>query len=292
MMSTSQSVRTFVLACAAAALPFFPAGAADPARIVFQNGRSVPVTAVAVLGENLVIQQAADGFNAGQTFPLASADHIFGDKPEEINPAIALLLTGKPAEASKLLEPVLTAHRATARIPGNYWLEAARAALVAYAVSDNTTRVNELGKEISDATPAQGIDPFVTLGKALMLPATTKLQDRETALRDLTTDNLPAEVCAYASLYRASLLKGEKRNADAALAQKQDLDTLEAYLMVPCLFPSGGMILNAVAEFNASEILASIGRREEAVALLTSAIRQSTGTSVAADANKRLESLK
>jgi hypothetical protein len=43
---------------------------------------------------------------------------------------------------------------------------------------------------------------------------------------------------------------------------------------------------------NASEILVNMGRREEAVALLTSSIRQSPGTLVAADANKRLDSLK
>lgn len=292
MMFQSHTIRTALLAFAATLLPLPPVDAAEPIRVVFQNGRSVPISSVALQGSNLVVTSAADGFSPGQSFPLATADHIFGDRPAELGPAIALLLTEKPADALKLLEPILNSQQASAKIPGNFWLEAARAALVAYAVTGNTARCTEIGKEISDATPVQGIDPFVSLGKALQLPATTKQEDRETAFRDLTTDNLPAEVCAYAAFYRANLLQNSKRSADAAEAAKQDQAILEAYLIVPCLFPSGGMILNAVAELKASELLSALGRREEAVALLNSSIRQAAGTLVAEDANKRLESLK
>jgi hypothetical protein len=67
---------------------------------------------------------------------------------------------------------------------------------------------------------------------------------------------------------------------------------LEAYLTVPTLFPAGGMVLNGAAESKAAEILVALGRREEAIALLTSAIRETVGTLVAADAAKRLETLK
>lgn len=292
MTYPSHHFRTALLACAAAVFPLSTASAAEPVRVVFQNGRSVPVSSVAVQGENLVITAAADGFNPGQSFPLATADHIFGEKPAGLDQAIALLLTDKAADALKLLEPILVSQRASAKIPGNFWLEAARASLVAYAVTGNTAKCTEIGKEISDATPVQGMDPFVSLGKALLMPSSTRKEDRETAFRDLTTDNLPADVCAYASFYRANLIKSAKRSADAGEALKQDKNVLEAYLMVPGLFPSGGMILNAVAEFKASELLASLGRREEAVALLNSSIHQAAGTVVAADATKRLESLK
>ena len=141
-------------------------------------------------------------------------------------------------------------------------------------------------------TPSQGIDPFVTLGKVLLMPGTTKASDRDVAFRDLTTDNLPADVSAYASYYRGNMLNGLKRDADPAKALKQNAEALEAYLSVPCLFPSGGMILNAAAELKASEFLVTLGRREEAVALLNSSTRQSPGTLVMANANKRLDSLK
>ena len=291
MTFPSHSLRASLLACAFASLPLSWA-AADPIRIVFQNGRAVAVSAVTLQADKLVIKESADGFTAGQSFPLASADHVFGEKPAEINPGVALLLMDKPAEALKLLEPVIAEQRLTAKIPGNFWLEPASAALVAYALTGNSAKVTEIGKEISDATPAQGIDPFVSLGKALLLPASTKVEDRALALGDLTTDNLPADVAAYASFFRGQLLKGVKQATDVAEARKQDAETLEAYLMVPCLFPSGGLILNAVSEMNAAEILVKMGRREEAVALLVSSIRQSPGTLVATDANKRLESLK
>lgn len=291
-MFPSHTFRTALLACASVALPLSLAHAVEPVRIVFQNGRAVLLSAVALQGDKLVITGAAEGFAPGQSFPLTAADHIYGDKPAELNPGIALLLMGKSDEALKLLEPIVAAQRITSKIPGNFWLEAARAALVAYALNTNTAKCNDIGKEISDATLEQGIDPFVSLGKVLMMPGSTKVSDRDVAFRDLTTDNLPADVCAYASFYRANTLKGAKREADPAKALKQESDILEAYLMVPCLFPSGSMILNSVAELNASEILVGLGRREEAIALLNSSVRQSTGTLVAVEANKRLESLK
>lgn len=279
MSLSSFTFRSALLACVAA-LPL--AKAQEPIRIVFQNGRAVPLSAVSLQGDKLNVTTAAEGFNPGQSFPLSTADHIFGDKPSEINAGIALLLTDKPADALKVLEPILASQQITATIPGNYWLDTARAALVAYAVTGNTTKCTDIGKEISDATPAQGIDPFVSLGKALLLPVSTKLTDREAALRDLTTDNLPADVCAYASFFRAKLLK----------SAKNDKEALEAYLSVTGLFPSGGMVLNGAASFNAADLLVALNRRDEAIALLNSSVSHSAGTLVAAEANKRLESLK
>lgn len=258
------------------------AGLADPPRLVLQNGRSIPMTAVALQGNQFVVIAPADGFSEGQVISLDSADHIFGDKPPETNRGIALLLTGKASDAIKILEPVVAANKITAKIPGNFWMEAARALVVAYAVNADTAKCTELGKEISEATPAQGIDPFVALGKALMLPISTKASEREQALRDLTTDSLPADVCAYASFYLANLLRETKRGPAA----------MEAYLSVTGLYPAGGMIINAAAEINAAELLAELGRREEAVAILKSAVRDSGGTLIAVEANKRLESLK
>lgn len=256
---------------------------AAEARVVFQNGKSVLISSVITQGDRLVIKVAGDGFTAGQAFPMVAISHVYGDKPVNINVGISLLLTGKPGDALNLLEPLLAEHSVTANIPGNFWLDSARAALVAYALSGNSAKVTEIGKQITDAAPAQGADPFNALGRALLMPSSTKAEDRETALRDLTSDNLPADLCAYASFFRAELLKTLKRDAEA----------LEAYLMVPCLFPSGGMILNGAAEFNAAELISALGekRRSEAVALLRSSILESAGTVVAVEANKRLESL-
>jgi tetratricopeptide (TPR) repeat protein len=154
---------------------------------------------------------------------------------------------------------------------------------VAHAVNGDAAECNTIGKEISDATPAQGIDPFVMLGKALLLPPlTTKWQEREDALRALTTDNLPAEVCAYADFFRGNILREHGKNPEA----------LDAYLSVSCLHPTGGLILNAASELRAAELLAAQGRREEALALVQSALRVSHSTVLADDATKRLESLK
>ena len=292
MMFPSLSLRAVLMACATVTLPLSSLSAAEPICIVFQNGRAVPLAAVALQADKLVITAAADGFTVGQAFPLQAADHVFGEKPATLNPAIALVLMDKPQDALKLLEPIISEQRLTAKIPGNFWMEAARAALVAYAVAGDAAKCSEIGKEISEASSNQGSDPFVSLGKALQLPVATKADERGVALGDLTTDNLPADVCAYASFYRANLLSGLKRDAIPARALEQDVAALEAYLTVPCLFPSGGMILNGIAELKAAEFLVNLGRQEEAVALLKSSIRNGSGTLVAVAAEKRLVILK
>ncbi len=281
-MTSSYLFRSVLLAGAAFVLPVSLAGAAEPVQIVFQNGRSVPITAVALQGDKLTITTAFEAFTVGQAFPLAIADHIYGEKPAAVNQGVGLLLMGNPDEALKLLEPVLAAQRITAKIPGNFWLEAARASLIAHAVNGNSAKCTELGKEISESTPAQGSDPFVSLGRALLMSSTDQVEDKEVALRDLTTDNLPADVAAYATYYRGNLLKAANRDAEA----------LEAYLLITGLYPSGCLVVNGAAELNASKFLATLGRREEAIILLKNSARDAVDTLVATEANKFLETLK
>lgn len=281
-MTSSYLFRSVLLAGAAFVLPVSLAGAAEPVQIVFQNGRSVPITAVALQGDKLTITTAFEAFTVGQAFPLAIADHIYGEKPVAVNQGVGLLLMGNPDEALKLLEPVLAAQRITAKIPGNFWLEAARASLIAHAVNGNSAKCTELGKEISESTPAQGSDPFVSLGRALLMSSTDQVEDKEVALRDLTTDNLPADVAAYATYYRGNLLKAANRDAEA----------LEAYLLITGLYPSGCLVVNGAAELNASKFLATLGRREEAIILLKNSARDAVDTIVATEANKFLETLK
>lgn len=269
-------------AVAGLALVCLCAQAAEPTHLVLQSGRSLPLAAVVLQGEKFLVKTAGEGFEANSTIALSSVDHVYGEKPPGINQAIALLLTGKTEEARKLLDPILAEHKDSAKIPGNFWLEAARAALVANALEGAAAACGTLGKDISDATPAQGIDPYVTLGKALMLSFTAKTSERVAALQELTTDNMPADLCAYASFFRAELLKKDK-NVPLAL---------EAYLTVPCQFPSGGLVINGVAQFKAAEILNAKDHREDAVALLNASIRNCKGTAAEALATQLLENIK
>lgn len=264
------------------ALPFHGA-LAVPLQLILQNGRSIPVSVLSLDGDKFVVKTTVEGFTSGQVLPMPSIDHVYGDKPPEINQAIALILTGNPKEAQALLKPVVKEHRITAKIPGNFWLSAARAYLVACAVNLDAADATGIGKEISDATPAQGIDPFVSLGKVLLMPApSTNSEDRAKALGELITESMPAELCAYASYFRGNILKKERKNAEA----------LEAYLAVPCLYPSGGLILNAAAEMQAAELLNDPKRRDEAVALLESARLVSKDTVLEEKVSRRLTSLK
>lgn len=266
---------------------------ADPLRVVFQGGASLPVTSLILQGGNLVVNAEENGYTIGQTFPLQTADHIYGDRPAEISQGLALLMLDKPKDALKLLEQSVARQRHTAKIPGNFWLEAARATLMAHALSGNNVKANELGKEISEATPEAGIDPFVSLGKALLIPETEKPADRVQALKDLITDDTPANVSAYASYFIGNLLKEDKKPAEA----------LESYLAVSGIYPTGGLMVNAGASVKAAELLISSapaglseelqnGRRMEAIDMLKSARNSSADTALAQEINKRLESLK
>lgn len=257
-------------------------GAEVPPTLVLVNGRAIPLAAVALQGDNFMVKAASADFVVGTAVPAATVDHVFGDKPVGINQAVALLLTGNADAAFDLLEPVLAQHKDTAKLPGNFWLEAARTAVVAKAAAGASAATNDLVKAISDATPAQGIDPINMLGKALTLPLSTKISDRVDALRALAADDMPADLGAYASFFKAELLKKDKRDAEA----------LEAYLAVSCLYPSGGMVINGVAQLKAAEILTAMNRREEALALVNSSLRCVKGTIAEEAANQLLQSIK
>jgi hypothetical protein len=282
MAFLSSSLRIAVLACSVASFQTGAVLGAEPPRIVFQNGRSVPISAVTLQGASLVVNVDTESYNAGQTIPFESADHIYGEQPPELKQATALITMDKSREALVLLEPIVTKQRITSKIPGNFWVDAARAMLVAYAVTGNAAKCAEIGKDISDATPAQGSDPFVALGKALLMPRISKPAEFETGLSDLAVDNPSAEVAAYASFFLGNLYKETKRNAKA----------LEAYLAVPCLFPTGGLVLTSAAEIQAADLLSALKRPDESLQLVKSAKRGSVGTPLDAEAQKRLDSLK
>ena len=265
-----------------AAVPSLPPGPFVPTQIVLQNGYPIPLSALVLKADKFELKTEFGKYPVGATILVTSVDHVFGDKPPAINQAIALLLMGKSTEARKLLTPVLAEHKDSAKFPGNYWLEAARVTLVANAIEGATPQCDILGKDISAALGISRPDAFMGLSKALLLRNTVKLADRQAALKAQTTDAQPADVCAYASFFLAGLLQSEKRNDEA----------MEAYLAVPCLFPSGGMVINGMAQFKAAEALTDEGRKSEAVAMVQSAIRYTKDTPARDLATKLYDSIK
>ncbi|WP_052573058.1 hypothetical protein [Haloferula sp. BvORR071] len=248
-------------------------------KLVFLNGRSVELSNVSFDGTKFTIK----GGPTAETMSLQAASHVSGERPNGIKRGISLILMDEPGEAVKMLEPVVTEHRPTAAVPGNYWLEAARSLVIAYSLYNEPAKAAALGKEISEATPESGSDPTVRLGEVLALPMTVKAADRLAKMAELISDSNSVDVCAYASYFRAKLLAKLDRKDEA----------LASYLSIGCLYPASGLILTSAAEMNAAELIKlKPDRREEAVALLTSAVRGSKGTSVGAAANKALQGLK
>jgi len=278
---TFRSISRLTALAATALLTATAAHAAEPVRIVFTGGRMLPIEAVELKNGQFTVLTPQEGFTQGQTFAANLADHIFGDKPDGLNRGIALLLLDDPVKALGALEPVLASQKVTAGVQGNFWVEAARATVIAYAWMGNSAKAEALGKELSDATKASP-DPAVTLGKALLQPVSTKIDTKLTAYNDLVNDTVPTDIAAYAAFYRAAVLKRGHRDAEA----------LESYLSVPCLYPTGSSLVSGAAELAAADALLVQARREEATALLNSASRDARGTPIADEAQKRLEGLK
>lgn len=277
----------FTLALAAAAFSsVLTAGAQqtgpEPVRIVFQGGRSLPLEALELKGNQFTVLTAGDQFTQGQTFATTLADHIYGDKPEALNRGVALLLMNDPVKSLGALEPLLVSQRVSAPVPGNFWVEAARASILGYASMGNKAKVDALAKELADATPDPGVDPILALANAMMLPVMSKIEVKLAAYNELINDVTPADVAAYASFFKAGVLRKAKRDAEA----------LDSYLAVSTLYPTGSGILNGAAQLNASEFITQQPRRSESVALVTAAARYAKDTPIGDDAKKRLEGMK
>lgn len=256
----------------------------DAISIVFTlNGvsKSIPIDNLGLQGEKFTVKTPAEGL---PTIPLNLewASHVSGSEPVQISEAVGLLLMNKPSDALALLDPIMETHKITAKVPGNYWLKAARAALVAHSINRATSKCAEIGKEISDATPIAGDDPSVSLSNVMLTPLSVSINDRIKAYADLANDSSPPEVSAYASYFRGNLLKTAKRNKEA----------LEAYLTIPAVYPTCGRVIVAAAALNAGELIAAMNRRDEAILYLEDAKREGKGTAVGAEAEKRIPLVK
>ncbi len=238
--------------------------------------RTIPVDGVKLEGNKFVLKAPIEGIPA--SFDANLVSHVSGEKPPQIDEAVGLLLMNKPSDALKLLEPVLEKHQASAKVPGNYWIPAARAALVGYSINRSSARCEEIGKAISDATPEPGDDPSVALSRAMLTSLSVSINDRIGALAVLASDTSPAEVAAYSCFFRGNLLKTARKPAEA----------LDAYLTISAVYPTCGRVLCAAGELNAAELLGNLGRREEAVIMLETARRDGRGTALAAEAEKRI----
>lgn len=250
--------------------------------LVFRTGRSIPLSAVAQQGENFVVRQAVAGYAAGTVIPRNIITHVSGEKPPALSLGTGQLLTGHPAEAIKILEPLVTSLKPTAKISGNYWIDAARVLVLSYAQEKETTKAEPLIKEISEASPAPGIDPVGRLAKALATPVSAGFDARMAALDAQISDSNPTEISAFASFFKGRLMEEEKKTSGA----------IEAFLTVGCLYPSGAVLTTSAAELRAGLLLAAKPeRRLEAVALIKSAAQGAANTPIAAEAQKRLASL-
>lgn len=262
----------------------------QPVMIAFRGGRTIPVSALSVANGMFVLKQAVENLPAGQTVPLDSAETVLGDKPIELMQATAFVLQQKPADALKLLEPILVENQATATVPGNFWVEAARSAIIAYAMINNEGKVRDLKQQLDKANGGSA-DPIGKVVAALSLKPSTKFELKEQAFSDAMLDSNPVDVIAFAAYFRGQLFESVK---DVNRA-------LESYFSIVNLYPTGNNVVNAAAHFRAGEMIlvqptmdAELQKlaRGEAIGLFKAAAADAKGTVFSEEAAKRLESLK
>lgn len=254
-----------------------------PLRLVCLNGKSLPLAALQPQGNDFVVATTVPDFAQGQVLSAAVISHIEGERPKALNQAIALLLSRRAKEARQLLEPIYLSQLSVGKIPGNDWVEATRMLLLCHATMGDAKKCSELGKQIADATPQQGIDPFANLSKALLMPASSSTaEDRIAAFQMVLTDDQPSSVRAFASYFLAEFFLNEKKSADA----------LKCFYAVTNLYPFTNQIVCAAAQLKAAELIAAQNQRAEALVLVESAQLSATDTIIAEEAAKRLLSLK
>lgn len=263
------------------------ASAADEAeapRLVFRSGitfRSVPVSALRAEGGNFVLTQAVDNLAANTQIPATSVLRVSGGEPEEITKATALMLTGAPGAAIKLLDPLLQSQRATATVPGNFWVNAARMKIVAAAMEGDAKTVDSTSTDLVN-TSKLTTDPTPSLGQIILESRLGKLEERLQRFDDFVNENRPPRINGLAQYLRADILAGFKRDKEA----------LDGFLTVPALNPTASAVVVAACEFRAAQLLTKMGRKAEAIASYEAIVGSVPGTALAEKSSEILKSLK
>lgn len=327
---------------------------AVPLRIVFQQGVAIPIDALELQGEELVTTREVSGTPAGTRIPLGDGIYVTGAKPAGTTNGLALLLENKPAEALAQLGPVLNSHLVTARTPGNFWVDTARIAAVAYSMNGDASGLQQVA-DILESTQGAA-DPMIAVAEELSKESIFTAEAKVERLLEKVNDANPTIVNALiyyfvGELRRSQLQAGAAGDTGAAPAEATEAaeaaepeaaaeepagdasadavataapdaaadpeatdeeeaaaaeaasaaeakaealsQTLEAYLTVPNAYPSGDLLINAAAEYQAAGLLLDDpDRLAEAQALLRSSMRGAAGSPLAELVKPRLDSVK
>lgn len=253
-------------------------------RLVFRQGinfRSVPVTALRAEGGNFIVTQEADNVAANTQIAAASVLRVSGAEPAEITKATAMMLVGNPGAAVKQLAPLLDSQRATATVPGNFWVTAARLKVIAAAMDGDAKTVDAASTDLVN-TSKQTSDPAPTLAKIILETRTGKLDERLQQFDDFISDSRPPMINGLAQFLRGDLLAGFKKDKEA----------LDAFLSVPALNPTSSGAVVAGCEYRAALLQAKLGRKAEAIAAYEDVVAIVPGTVLAEKASQNLKSSK
>lgn len=247
-------------------------------RLSLVGGRSLPLESVTYSKGVFTVTKADAGLNAGQTFDAKLAESISGDAPPALAKAEALLFLDDARGAIKLLEPILTSQKASAPVAGNFWVEAAHIAAVAYAVSGDAAKAKAVVSDIKDLVPGYS---GTTLGSLVDTLGSTKRDTKAQTLGSIAKDEGAPLASALATYFLGQELKLAKKNREA----------IEAYLTVSSIFSDVSRTLNAASEFRAAELISMTSKgRDEGVKLFQAAAQDGPNTAIAEAAQKRLAS--
>jgi tetratricopeptide (TPR) repeat protein len=264
---TMAAACVFALPCRAQ-LIVLKSGQTAPAKNLKRDKQTV-LTTIEVAGQ------------AGQTgYAASDIDHLELPKPPQLDQAEQAILTGKPAAALPLLEPVIATYFPLRDLKGNYWAQAAllkSSALEALNKLDEATVLLTLLSEY-------GIDKTVALTAKARLAGLLALGGKSKAGQAISlADTILASSEDGAVLGEAWLAKGR------ALFTKDDYEgALLAYLHLP-VFYSDNPTATAQALLGSGRSYLALQDTKRAARTFLELQQQYSASPEAAEAKKEIE---
>ena len=262
--------------------------------LILKGGIVLPLDAVQIAEGRVTVAKDIPGFTTSQSFPAETVDRVAGAEPAAFRQAVAELLLGTPEHAIALVKPILEQQRPTAAMPGNFWVEAMRLNILAHALANRTSKLDELAKDLSQTAKKEASgDATAELAQLIIAPGANKGEARAKSFRSFVNELRPAELNGIA-LYFA---------ADALGKARKDDDALDAFISVQSLYPTAGPSVVAACEYRSAELILKLNRnpeqpetktssKSEALAGFQSAAEYGAGTAIAKLAEEKVKSLK
>ncbi|HTJ78032.1 MAG TPA: tetratricopeptide repeat protein [Rariglobus sp.] len=206
-------------------------GVARSQTFYFNDGRKASMPEARVQGNNIIVPlklAGTDGGSAEITLSISSLNHIEWPTPPVIAEAEADLKAGKPADALKKIDAILTEQEPFREIPGSWWNQGAVVKAVALARLGKTVDADVMLERMRRSKA-----PSDDVSRGEMAIVTQLMSAGKIDAAKIRMEKIEATATDDASLAAIAVTKG-KILEKAGQAE----DALLSYLRVPVFYPT------------------------------------------------------